>query len=218
MADTAKSSSPAPSPARSTRRRCRRTCRSRRARSPMPRSARRRRAPRSCTCTRAIPSTGSPTQDPEVLPRVRCRDRAAQRRRAQLHHRRRAPTMTIEERLQPALQLQARGGVAQHGLDELRALPDAEALQRTSSTTGSGRTSRHPTTASSRTRSRTSSTSSTVLRRERHPLRDRVLRHRPPVHGGALPRARRGEAAALHPERVRHPGRHRRRIRTTCCT
>ena len=37
--------------------------------------------------------------------------------------------MTVEERLQPALQLQAGGRVAQHGHDELRPLRDAAAAE-----------------------------------------------------------------------------------------
>ena len=71
-----------------------------------------------------------------------------------------APTMTIEERLQPARVLQAGGRLAQHGLDEFRALPDARTASRSSSTTGSGPISKARATASSRTPSPTSSTSS----------------------------------------------------------
>ena len=72
----------------------------------------------------------------EVLPRLRRRHRAAQRRRDQFHDRRRGDD---DHRGAPAAgaAAQARGRVAQHGLDELRALPDAEALHRRSSTTGS---------------------------------------------------------------------------------
>ena len=36
---------------------------------------------------------------------------------------------------------------------------------------------------------------------QRHPLRDRVLRHRPSLHAQALPRPRRGEAAAVRADR-----------------
>ena len=48
---------------------------------------------------------------------------------------------------------------------------------------------------------------------ERHPLRDRVLRHRPSLHAAAFPRPRRGQAAAVRPVGVRHPRRHRRASR-----
>ena len=44
---------------------------------------------------------------------------------------------------------------------------------------------------------------------QRHALRDRVLRHRAPLHRGALPRPRAGQAAAVHPVGVRHARRHR---------
>ena len=47
------------------------------------------------------------------------------------------------------------------------------------------------------------------LRRERHALRDRVLRHRPSLHAQPLRRARAGQAAVLRPVGVRHPRRHR---------
>ena len=64
---------------------------------------------------------------PEVLPRVRRRHRAASRRRHQLHDRRRRDD---DDRGAAAARaaVEARGRLAQHGLDELRAVPDAEAL------------------------------------------------------------------------------------------
>ena len=40
-----------------------------------------------------------------------------------------APTMSVEERLAALRAFQARGRFAQHGLDELRPLPDARAVQ-----------------------------------------------------------------------------------------
>ena len=154
----AKSSSPAPSPARSTRRRCRRICRSRRRRSPTRRSARRRPARRSCTCMRATRRTAGPTSRPEAFaPFLQV---IKQRSNCVINITTGgAPTMTVEERLQPGAHLQAGGRLAQHGLDELRPLPDARTATRSSSTTGSGPISRARATASSRTPSRTSSTS-----------------------------------------------------------
>ena len=45
----------------------------------------------------------------------------------------------------------------------------------------------------------------------RHALRVRVLRRRPSLQPGPLPRPRPGQAAALRADHLRHPGRHRRR-------
>ena len=91
------------------------------------------------------PVDGHPTQDPEVFPRVRRRHQAALRRRHQLHDRRRGDD---DDRGAPAARAaaQARGRVAQHGLDELRALPDAEALQGVQARLGARRTSQARTT------------------------------------------------------------------------
>ena len=47
------------------------------------------------------------------------------------------------------------------------------------------------------------------LLRERHPLRDRVLRHRASLYAAALPRPRPGQAAAVRAVGVRHSRRHR---------
>ena len=72
-----------------------------------------------------------------------------------------APTMAIEERVQPGRDLQAGGRLAQHGLDELRPLPDDPALQgQVQARLGAALPRRLATTASSRTPSRTSNTSS----------------------------------------------------------
>ena len=49
----------------------------------------------------------------------------------------------------------------------------------------------------------------TTCAEEQHALRDRVLRHRPSLYAQALPRPRRGEAAAVRAVRVRHSRRHR---------
>ena len=45
--------------------------------------------------------------------------------------------------------------------------------------------------------------------RFRHALRVRMLRHFASLQPRPLPRARPGQAAAVRPDRVRHPGRHR---------
>ena len=57
----------------------------------------------------------------------------------------------------------------------------------------------------------------TTCAEQRHPLRDRVLRHRPSLHAAAFPRPRPGQAAAVRAVGVRHPRRHRRRIPRTSC-
>ncbi len=50
-----------------------------------------------------------------------------------------APYMKVDERVRPAEQLQARGRLAEHGLDELRPLPDARPLQGVQARLGAGR-------------------------------------------------------------------------------
>ena len=125
---TARSSSPAPSPARSTPRRCRRICRSRRRRSPMPRSARPKPAPRSCICMRAIRRPASPTsrrrRSRPFLKVIKQRSNCVMNITTGG-----APTMTVEERVRPARDLQAGSRLAQHGLDEFRPVSDARPLQ-----------------------------------------------------------------------------------------
>ena len=93
-----------------------------------------------------------------ALPPVPAEDQGGERRGDQPHHRRRADD---DDRGAPAARAaaQARGRLAQHGLDELRPLRDDRALQGVASTTGRSPTSPAATTASSRTPSRTSPTS-----------------------------------------------------------
>ena len=154
----AKSSSPAPSRARSIRPPCRRICRSRPTRSPKRRSARRRPARRSCTCTRAIRRTAA-----------RRRTRSCSRSSCRRSRRRSdvvinlttggAPTMSHRGAPAAGAAAQARGGLAQHGLDELRPVRDARPLQGIQARLGEALPRRLATSASSRTRSRTSPTS-----------------------------------------------------------
>ena len=56
------------------------------------------------------------------------------------------------------------------------------------------------------------------LPEQRHALRIRMLRHRPPVQSRAFPRARPGETAAVRTVGVRHPRRHRHASRGRRCT
>ena len=128
-----------------------------------------------------------------------------------------AATMTIEERLQPALQLKPEVaslnmGSMNFGLyPMLKRYPEFKYPWEREYLAGSeDRVFKqhvqghrlHP----------------DLVRRERHALRDRVLRHRPPVLGRAFPRPGAGAAATVHPKRIRDPGWHRWRIRMTSIT
>ena len=172
------------------------------------RSARPRPAPRSCTCTRANPHDGQPDQIAGGLRAVPAGDQAALELRRQHHDRRRADD---DDRGAAAARgdLQARGRLAQHGLDELRALSRCSTRFKEFKHDWE-----RPYLEGSRDRIFRNTFADieyilTHLRRERHALRDRVLRHRPPLHARPFRRPRPGQAAALHPDRVRHPRRHR---------
>ena len=102
-----------------------------------------------------------------------------------------APTMTVEERLRPAAHLQAGGGLAQHGLDELRPLPDAGAAEGVQVRLGEALPRRARDDRIFKNTFADIEYILTTLRQERHPLRDRVLRHRPPLHAAPLRRPRR---------------------------
>ena len=124
-----------------------------------------------------------------------------------------AATMTIEERLQPALQLKPEVaslnmGSMNFGLyPMLKRFPTFKFDWERPYLAGLGGPDLQEHVQGHRVHP-------DVVRRQRHPVRDRVLRHRASVHRGALLRARCREAAALHPERVRDPGRHRPASRT----
>ena len=104
------------------------------------------------------PVDGRPTQDPKYF-----REFAADiKRRSDVvinFTTGGAATMTIEERLQPALQLKPEVASLNMGSMNFGLYPMLEALQASSASTGSATTCGRPTTASSATRSRTSSTS-----------------------------------------------------------
>ena len=72
------------------------------------------------------PKNGLPDQSPGSLPAVPQGDQAALELRAQHHHRRRADD-GHRGAAEAVRRPQARGRLAQHGLDELRPLPDARA-------------------------------------------------------------------------------------------
>ena len=117
----------------------------------------------------------------------------------------------------PGGDLQAGGRLAQHGLDEFRPLSDARALQGLQVRLGAAASRRH-----ARPRLPEHLQGHRIhpadLRRQRHALRVRVLRHRPSLQARAFRRPRPGQAAVLRPVGVRHPRRHRHRIRRTSCT
>ena len=177
-------------------------------RSPKARSARRKAGAAIVHLHAREPDDGRPTQDPEMFMRFLPKIKAAADVVINLTTGG-APTMTIEERLQPALQAQARGRLAQHGLDELRPVRDDPRATRSGSTTGRSPTSPAATSASSRTRSRTSPTScrSCSGNDTRFEIECYDIGHL--LHRRAFPRSRAGQAAAVHPVGVRHPRRHR---------
>ena len=135
-------------------------------------------------------------------------DQAALQGRDQHHDRRRADHVDRGAR-QARRDLQAGGRVAQHGLDEFRPLSDARALQGQAQARVGRAVSRRLARPHLQEHLRGHRIHPDHLRRERHALRDRVLRHRASLHAAALPRARRGEAAGVRAVRVRHPRRHR---------
>ena len=108
-----------------------------------------------------------------------------------------SPYMKVEERVQPAAQLQAGGGLAQHGVDEFRALSHCSTGTRLQVSTGSGRTSRPRRDLVFRNTFKDIEYILTALRRQRHALRVRVLRHRAPLQPRAFRRPRAGQAALL---------------------
>ena len=134
-------------------------------------------------------------------------DQAALRLRDQPDHRRRA---LHDDRGAGAAggDVQARGRLAQHGLDEFRPVPDAGPLQGVQARLGAAAAGEQP-----QPRLQEHLPGHRVhpahLRGERHAVRVRVLRHQPPLQPRPLPRPRPGQAAAVRPDRVRHPGRHR---------
>ena len=136
-------------------------------------------------------------------------DQAALQRGGEHHHRRRAHHDGRGAR-QAGRDLQAGSRLAQHGHDEFRALPDDPALQGQVQIRLGGAVSGRLAQGHVQEHLRRHRIHPHHLRREQHPLRDRVLRHRPSLHAAALPRPRRGQAAAVRAVGVRHSRRHRR--------
>ena len=164
-------------------------------------------ARRSCTCTRATPTTASPTSAPRPSRRSCRRIKQRQQCRDQHHHRRRADD---ERRGAPRARAHFKPEVASLNMGSMNfglfpmlarfkefkfdwERPYLEGSRRAHLQEHLPRHREHP----------------DHLRRQRHALRDRVLRHRPPLHAAPLRRPRPGQAAVLHPVGVRHPRRHR---------
>ena len=114
---------------------------------------------------RARPERRRPDAGPGALPPVRHEDQGGERRGAQLHHRRRGHD---DDRGAPAAALQLKPEVASLNMGSMNFGLYELARYKSSSIPGSGRISRAPTTASSRTRSRTSPTSCKAAPRTRH--------------------------------------------------
>ena len=104
------------------------------------------------------PADGSPSQDPALFKAVPAAHQGRQQRGHQPHHRRRAHDVRGRAAA-PGARVQARGGVAQHGVDEHGPVPHAEALQGVQARVGGALPRAAATTASSRTPSPTSRTS-----------------------------------------------------------
>ena len=160
------------------------------------------------------PQDGRPGPDAGGLRPVPQGDQAALQRGGEHHHRRRADHDRGRAR-QARRHLQAGGRLAQHGHDELRALPDDPALQGQVQIRLGGALSRALEGGHVQEHLRRHRVHPHHLRRQQHALRDRVLRHRPSLHAAAFPRPRPGEAAAVRAVGVRHSRRHRRASRKT---
>ena len=185
-------------------------------RSPTPPSAPPRRARRSSTCTRATRTTAARRRT-----RRSSASSAAHRRR----QRRRsinlttggAATMSIEERLQPALQLKPEVATLNMGSMNFGLYP---MLRRFSefqhdwerALPGEGRR------ADLQEHVRRHRADPDRLRGERHAVRDRVLRHRPPVHGARTSSSAASSSRRCSSSRCSASWAASARTPRTCCT
>ncbi len=172
-----------------------------------------RRAPRSCICMRAIPKDGRPSPDPAVfmqfLPRIKQATDAVINITTGG-----AVTMTVEERLAAPQHAVAGNVLAQHGLDEFRALSDGATATRTGSTIGRRAYLRNSDAYIFRNTFRDIEKICQDARRgARRQIRARVLRRRPSLQSRPLHRSRHVQAAGLRAADLRHSRRHRRRPR-----
>ena len=156
------------------------------------------------------PENGRPTADPDVfmqfLPRIKQATDAVINITTGG-----SSLMTLDERLAAPLEGRAGNVLAQHGLDEFCAVPDARQAEGMEARVGAEAArsdARHDLQEHLR---RHGDGARKARPRLRHALRIRVLRCRPSLFAGAFPRPRPGVGAAVHPVRVRHSRRHRRR-------
>ena len=182
----------------------------------MPRSALRKRAPRSCICMRAIRRTAGPTR--RRRPSLRFCKVIKQRSNVVVNITTGgAPTMSDRGARAAGRDLQAGSRLAQYGHDEFRALSDDPALQGQVQARLGGAVSRRIAQGHVQEHLCRYRIYPHHLRRERHPLRGRVLRHRPSLYAEAFPRSRRHQGADLRAIGVRHSRRHRRASGRRAC-
>ena len=170
-----------------------------------------RRAPRSCICMRAIRRTAALAR-PRDVPAVPAAHQASLRRGDQHHHRRqRDHDGGGADRGRD--HVLAGNVLAQHGLDELRALSDGGALQDLEARLGGAISAavgpEHLPQHVPRHRAHRQAPG----RRARRQVRARMLRHRPSLQSRPLRGPRAVQAADLSAADLRHPGRHRAGIR-----
>ena len=104
---------------------------------------------------------------------------------------------------------EARDELAQHGLDELRALPDARSLLGVQVRVGAQAPREHPRLHLSKHVQGHRIHPARSWRGARHAFRVRVLRRRTSLQSGALPRPRTRQTAAVRADDLRHPRRYR---------
>ena len=136
------------------------------------------------------PRDGRPTPDPAVFMEFLPRIHAAHRRGDQHHDRRRRRQMTLDERLGGAAARAARDVLAQHGLDELRALPHGGSPHELAVRLGAALPREHARHDLQEHVQGHRRHPAAARRRLRNAFRIRVLRRRPSLHARALPGAR----------------------------
>ena len=209
-----KSSSPAPSPARSTRRRCRRICRSRRRRSPTPRIGAAEAGAAIVHLHARNPQDGRPDQTPEAFAPFLKVIKQASNVVINITTGG-APTMAIEERVRPAATLKPEVASLNMGTMNFGLYPMIPRYK------GKFKHDWEEPYLEGSRKGMFKNTFADIeyilhhLLRERHPLRGRVLRHRPSLHAEAFSRSRRDQGAAVRAVGVRHSRRHRRASRKT---
>ncbi len=153
------------------------------------------------------PKDGRPDQSPEAFaPFLKVIKQRSPRGRE--HHDRGCRHHDHRAAREAGGDLQARGRFPQHGHDEFRPLPDARALHRVQARLGAAVSGRLP-RAHLQEHLRRYRVHPDDLRRERHALRDRVLRHRPSLYAAPFRRSRHRQAALLRAVGVRDSRRHR---------